>query len=387
MREKFRYIKDNHKISFYLLISLLFLLNIFFLVQILPIFTPVISAIQIIFPPLIASVIVFYVLNPFVDFLNHHGLSRVMSIIIVFLGVTLLITLGVLYIVPIVNDQISAIVELAPAYWEEGFQFLQRVLGYQRLPDLLAAIQEANVLQTISRQSQNLFQAALGGIGSVISVTAQVVITAFTVPFVLYFMMIDPGKISGRIIRLTPVKCRPTMERFIYNVHSQLGVYVRGQIFVAFCVAIIFLIGYAAIGLDFYLILAIIAGVFNLVPYLGSFLSGALAVIIALFQDPILVLYLMVVFAIEQILENRVIQPLVLGSQLNIHPITILFVLLISGSTFGVVGVLLGVPAYAVIKIIITMAFEYIEEKTDLYDEDTISPPENAVLKDDESSN
>lgn len=382
MREKIQYFKDNHKISFYLFTSLLFLLNLFFLVQILPVFRPIISAFQIIFPPLIASVIAFYVLNPFVDFLNQYGLSRVLSTIIVFLAVILLITLGILYIVPIVNEQVSAIVELAPAYWEEGLKFLQDLLGSQHLPELLGAVQEANFLQTLSRQTQNLFQVALGGIGSVISITTQVVITTFTVPFILYFMLADPGSISSKIVRLTPVKFRSSMERFIYNVHSQLGVYVRGQIFVAFCVSIIFLIGYAAIGLDFYLILAIIAGVFNLVPYLGSFLSGVLAVIIALFQDPILVVYLVVVFIIEQILENRVIQPLVLGSQLNIHPITILFVLLVSGSTFGVVGVLLGVPAYAVLKIIVTMAFEYIEDNTKLYNDDTVSSPEDAILKD-----
>lgn len=382
MREKIQYFKDNHKISFYLFTSLLFLLNLFFIVQILPVFRPIISAFQIIFPPLIASVIAFYVLNPFVDFLNQYGLSRVLSTIIVFLAVILLITLGILYIVPIVNEQVSAIVELAPAYWEEVLKFLQDLLGSQRLPELLAAVQEANFLQTLSRQTQNLFQVALGGIGSVISITTQVVITTFTVPFILYFMLVDPGSISSKIVRLTPVKFRSSMERFIYNVHSQLGVYVRGQIFVAFCVAIIFLIGYAAIGLDFYLILAIIAGVFNLVPYLGSFLSGVLAVIIALFQDPILVVYLVVVFIIEQILENRVIQPLVLGSQLNIHPITILFVLLVSASSFGVVGVLLGVPVYAVLKIIVTMAFEYIEDNTELYNDDTVSSPEDAILKD-----
>lgn len=382
MREKIQYFKDNHKISFYLFTSLLFLLNLFFIVQILPVFRPIISAFQIIFPPLIASVIAFYVLNPFVDFLNQYGLSRVLSTIIVFLAVILLITLGILYIVPIVNEQVSAIVELAPAYWEEGLKFLQDLLGSQRLPELLAAVQEANFLQTLSRQTQNLFQVALGGIGSVISITTQVVITTFTVPFILYFMLVDPGSISSKIVRLTPVKFRSSMERFIYNVHSQLGVYVRGQIFVAFCVAIIFLIGYAAIGLDFYLILAIIAGVFNLVPYLGSFLSGVLAVIIALFQDPILVVYLVVVFIIEQILENRVIQPLVLGSQLNIHPITILFVLLVSASSFGVVGVLLGVPVYAVLKIIVTMAFEYIEDNTELYNDDSVSSPEDAILKD-----
>lgn len=387
MKQKLWDLKARHPFAFSMLVTLVVLLNIYLLIQISPILSPIFNALRIIFPPLIASIIGFYLLNPFVDFLHEKGLSRVLSTVIVSLALVLLITLAIFFIAPVVNEQISAIVEVMPAYWEEGTQFIQQEISSDTIPELLDLIQRSNIMQTISRQAQNLFQAAIGGIGSVISTTSQVVITIFTVPFVLYFMLVDSGKISGGIIKVTPVKFRPLMRRFIDNVDSQLGVYVRGQVFVAICVGLIFLVGYATIGLDFYLVLALIAAIFNLVPYLGSFLSGLLAVIVALFQDPILVFYLAIVFAVEQILENRMIQPLVLGSQLNIHPITILFVLLISGSTFGVVGLLLGVPTYAILKIIVTMAFEYIQDHTDLYDEGNISEPEDAVLKSGEEKN
>lgn len=349
--------------------------------QVFQVFNPIRQAMHIVFPPLVASVIAFYVLNPFVDYFQKKNVPRIVSILLVFIFITILIVLAMLFIVPIVNDQITAIIEVIPLYWQEGLQFFEERVGSERLPEIIETVQQTDFLQTATTQAQNLLYAAVGGIGSVINVTTQIVITVFTVPFVLYFLLVDSRKIPNQLIRLTPIKYRTAMRRFLRNVNLQLGIYVRGQLFVALCVSIIFLIGYAAIGLDFYLVLAIIAGLFNLVPFLGSFISGCLAVIVALFQDPILLLYLIIVFAIEQILENRVIQPLVLGSQLNIHPITILFVILVSGSSFGVVGLLLGVPTYAILKIIFSMLFEYIEDSTDLYDENTVDDPEEAVLK------
>lgn len=384
MRNRINYWKTEFPVIIFLVITLLIFLNLYLMMQVMPLFRPIQQAVQIIFPPLIASILSFYILNPFVDYLEGHGVSRVMGIVIVFLSLVLLITIGILFIVPIVNEQVTAIVEVVPVYWQEAVTFFEERIGADRVPDILDTIQQTNVLQTATRQAQNIFSAAVGGIGSAISVTTQIVITIFTVPFVLYFMLIDAEKIPERLVRYTPVKFRPTIRQFLSNVHNQLGIYVRGQVFVAICVGIIFLIGYAAIGLDFYLVLALIAGVFNLVPYLGSFISGALAVIVALFQDPILIVYLMVVFAVEQLLENRIIGPLVLGNQLNIHPITILFVLLISGSSFGVAGLLLGVPTYAILKIIVSITFDYIEEHTDLYIEDPTDDAEEAFIKSEE---
>lgn len=381
MRNKISNFRRENKLIFILVVLLLIFLNIFLFMQVFQVFNPIRQALHIVFPPLVASVIAFYVLNPFVDYFQKRNVPRLVSILLVFIFITILIILGVLFIVPIINDQITAIIEVVPLYWQEGLHFFEDRVGSERLPEIIETVQQTDFLQTATSQAQNILYAAVGGIGSVINVTTQIVITVFTVPFVLYFLLVDSSKIPHRLIMLTPIKFRPSMRRFLSNVNQQLGIYVRGQLFVALCVSIIFLIGYSAIGLDFYLVLAIIAGLFNLVPFLGSFISGCLAVIVATFQDPILLLYLLIVFAIEQILENRVIQPLVLGSQLNIHPITILFVILISGSSFGVVGLLLGVPTYAILKIIFSMLFEYIEETTDLYDENTVDDPEEAVLK------
>ena len=374
--------RKNHKFIFFLLVSFLVLLNLFLLLQMRPFLSPILQALQIVSAPLIASVITYYVFKPFVDFMNKKGVPRMASVIIVFLAILALIGGAIVFIVPIINNQVEAIIQEFPSYWQQAVDFFEEEIGADFVAQILETVSQTNILENAANQFQTVLSATLGGIGSVISVTAQVVITIFTVPFILYFMLVDGSKIAQGLVKVTPTRMKNTVRKFLSNVNLQLGIYVRGQIFVAICVAIIFLIGYAIIGLNYFLVLAIIAGFFNLVPYLGSFISGLLAAAVALFQDPILLVYLAILFIIEQILENRVIQPYILGSQLNIHPITILFILLIAGSLFGVLGLLLGVPAYAIIKIIASMAFDYIKEETDLYHEDQGQASEAAILKD-----
>ncbi|EKU93301.1 pheromone autoinducer 2 transporter [Alloiococcus otitis] len=374
--------RKNHKFIFFLLVSFLVLLNLFLLLQMRPFLSPILQALQIVSAPLIASVIAYYVFKPFVDFMNKKGVPRAASVIIVFLAILALIGGAIVFIVPIINNQVEAIIQEFPSYWQQAVNFFEEEIGADFVAQILETVSQTNILENAANQFQTVLSATLGGIGSVISVTAQVVITIFTVPFILYFMLVDGSKIARGLVKVTPTQMKSTVRKFLSNVNLQLGTYVRGQIFVAICVAIIFLIGYAIIGLNYFLVLAIIAGFFNLVPYLGSFISGLLAAAVALFQDPILLVYLAILFIIEQILENRVIQPYILGSQLNIHPITILFILLIAGSLFGVLGLLLGVPAYAIIKIVVSMAFEYVKEETDLYHEDQGHASQAAVLKD-----
>lgn len=185
--------KEN-KLLFTLVVMLLIFLNIYLFMQIVSVFKPVRLALGIVSPPLIASVISFYVLKPFVDFLERHHVSRVFSIFMVFAGILILITIAFLFIVPIMNDQIAAIIQETPYYWQEGLLFFQEKVGADRLPDILNTIQQTDLIQSATRYTQNILTAAVDGVGSIISVTAQIIITIFTVPFVLYFMLVEDRK-------------------------------------------------------------------------------------------------------------------------------------------------------------------------------------------------
>ena len=127
------------------------------------------------------------------------------------------------------------------------------------------------------------------------------------------------------------------------------------------------MIFFKIIGLRYGVTLAVVAGVLNLVPYLGSFLAMLPALILGLIAGPVMLLKVTVVFIVEQTIEGRFVSPLILGSQLSIHPITILFVLLTSGSMFGIWGVLLGIPVYASAKVVIAAIFKWYTIVSGLY--------------------
>ena len=140
----------------------------------------------------------------------------------------------------------------------------------------------------------------------------------------------------------------------------------------AFAVAIMFMIGFAVIGLEYAVTLGIIAGFLNLIPYLGSFLAMIPAIFLAIVAGPFMIIKVLIVFAVEQTIEGRLISPLVLGNQLSIHPVTILLVLLTSGKLFGIIGVILGIPVYAAAKVVITHVFEWYTTISSLYEENPL---------------
>ena len=135
-----------------------------------------------------------------------------------------------------------------------------------------------------------------------------------------------------------------------------------------------FWVGYMVIGLKFALLLGIVAGFLNLIPYLGSFLAMVPAIAVGLFTSPFMLFKVLIVFVIEQTVEGRLVSPLILGNSMKFHPLTVLFVLLVSGKIFGLPGVILGVPGYAVIKVIVSTYFDWFKRShPDLYVTDQTS--------------
>lgn len=154
------------------------------------------------------------------------------------------------------------------------------------------------------------------------------------------------------------------------KINLQVSQYVRGQIIVATFVGIMFVIGYSIIDLNYGIALGIMAGFLNIIPYLGSFMAMVPAVIVALVDSPWMLIQVLIVFSIEQFIEGRVISPQVLGSNLSVHPVTIMIVLLTAGKLFGIVGFVLGIPGYAVFKVIFMHLFEWYKSESGLYQED-----------------
>ncbi|KXT60332.1 hypothetical protein LACDD01_01809 [Lactococcus sp. DD01] len=147
--------------------------------------------------------------------------------------------------------------------------------------------------------------------------------------------------------------------------NTQLENYIRGQVLIAIIVTFLLLIGLPIVGLKYAIIIAIFSGIMNLIPFLGFYLAILPALLIAFITGgtPMLI-KVSIIYALEQLIEGRFVTPLVLGKQLKIHPLTIMFVLLAAGKIAGIFGVILAIPLYTILKTIVTYLLDiYKSEK------------------------
>ena len=365
----FKWFLDNKAVTVFL-VALLLGLNIFILSKISFLFIPVIDFLSVVMLPVILSGLLFYLLNPLVDLMEKYKINRVLAISIIFVIIAVLLIIGLAVAIPNLQRQVVIFAQNVPSYLEDADRVIDDLVT-KRLPDDFRP-QLEQVLAQFSTQAtawaSNISSKAVNWVSALISGTSQVIVALIIMPFMLFYLLRDGKGLRDYITQFLPNKLREPVGKVLSDVNQQLANYVRGQITVAVIVAIMFIIFFKIIGLRYAVALGVTAGVLNLVPYLGSFLAMLPALVLGLIAGPVMLLKVIIVFIVEQTIEGRFVSPLILGSQLNIHPITILFVLLTSGSMFGIWGVLLGIPIYASAKVVISEIFDWYKEISGLYE-------------------
>ncbi|MBE0341020.1 AI-2E family transporter, partial [Paenibacillus sp. 28ISP30-2] len=187
----------------------------------------------------------------------------------------------------------------------------------------------------------------------------------FIVPFLIFYILKDFDVFERAIVSYLPRSRRKAIVTVLKEIDQALGNYVRGQLLVCVIIGVMAYIGYMLIGMPYALLLAGVVAVFNIVPYLGPFLGAAPAVVMASTVSFKMVLLVVVVNTCIQVLESNVISPQVVGRTLHLHPIAIIFALLVGGEIAGITGLILAVPVMAVLKVALQHFFAYyVKRKT-----------------------
>jgi len=362
-----------------LLIIFLILININLFTKVSYLFFPVWQFLAIVALPIILAGILFYLLNPIVNFFEKRGIRRIYSIIGLFILVAGLIAWGVVVIIPEIREQTTMFIDRLPGYIDTAQNAMDNFFSdpvFDKVQDQIT-ISSERIMSSMTDMVQNLSRTTVQSIGNFFGAVASIFIAIVTMPVILFYLLKDGKKIAPYFVQFLPTKMRQPTLRVLREMNQQVSSYIRGQLTVAFAVAILFMIGFSIIGLDYAITLGVIAGFLNLVPYIGSFLAMVPAIFLGIVGGTVLLIKVLVVFAIEQAIEGRLISPLVLGNQLAIHPVTILFVLLTAGQLFGFFGVVLGVPAYAALKVVITNIFNWYKTISGLYTDEEKIPGDN----------
>ncbi|WP_214846115.1 MULTISPECIES: AI-2E family transporter [unclassified Exiguobacterium] len=313
---------------------------------------------QMVVPPLAIAGILYYVLLPIVEMLEKKMSRRPAVMVVLFGLIGIMTALGFIF-GPSLSKQISEFVNSIPNLATEFQRQLVEVRSqlenssiFSRFvggPDDLFDKFSTNLSEYASSFLKNVG----AGVGGFVSLITTTVITIIIIPIMLIYMLLDGHKLKGNLVNMMPFEFHKETKKILEDVHETIMSYIRGQVIVSIGVGIIAYIGYLFIGIDYAILLAMFATLTNIIPFLGPVIGVIPALIVGFIQDPILAIYAIIVMTVAQQIDSHIMSPLVQGRTLDVHPLTIIIVLLVAGNIAGFFGVLLGVPFYAVMKVII----------------------------------
>lgn len=329
------------------------------------VFDPFIIVFKTIAAPIIVSLILFYLFNPIVNMMERYRIPRVAGISIIYLAVVGVITLIVNLLIPIIGSQVDSLVKNSPQYLEKLINSIDKIANNTFFSSYYSQINDW--LNSLPKKIPSMLSEFTDGFVSKIATFAETIanigVVIVTTPFVLFFMLKDGHHFKEFSTNIMPPKFRKDFHDLLEKMSVQVGSYIQGQIIVSFCIGILLFIGYSVIGLKYSLVLASIAAVTSVVPYLGPTIAISPAIVIAAITSPWMLLKLAVVWTLVQFVEGHFISPNIMGKTLKIHPLTIIFILLCAGKLLGIVGVILGIPGYAILKVLVTHLFQLFKRR------------------------
>ena len=317
------------------------------------IFQPISTFVSTLFTPLIIAGFLYYLLNPAVTLLGKMNIKRIYGILIVFvLLIGVLVFLGI-SVFPTLFNQIGQLINDIPNFVNQLQKYSAQLLAQPWLKgiDVQATLNKMNL--SIGNIVNSLISGVTGSLGKLIGTVANATIVIFTVPIILFYIFKDGEKFSPSVAKFLPKEYREQMIELLGQMNNTIASYISGQSLVCLFVGVFTFLGYLIIGMPYGLLLGLVAGVTNIIPYLGPYIGAAPAVIIALTISPTKALLVIAVVLVVQQIDGNFISPNVIGKTLAIHPLTIVVILLVAGNLAGVLGMVLGVPTYAVAKTVI----------------------------------
>jgi predicted PurR-regulated permease PerM len=312
--------------------------------------------------PFLIAALLAYLGDPLVDRLETLGLPRTLAVVVVFAGLLVLFAAVITLLVPVVGAQIKALADAVPGYvtWINTvvFPWLEQRLGIN-----VSALDLAALRDTLTAHIREAGTAA-ANIVSYITYSGAVLVgwllNLLLVPMVAFYLLRDWDQLVQALRGLLPRNIEPTATGLVRESDAVLGGFLRGQLLVMICLGAIYSSGLWLVGVQFSLLIGLLAGLVSFVPYLGVIVGLVVAGLAVLFQTQDLsqLIGVALVFTVGQALEGMVLTPWLVGDRIGIHPVAVIFAVLAGGQLFGFFGVLLALPAAAVLAVLVRHAGE-----------------------------
>jgi len=288
-------------------------------------------------------------IRPVVRKFEKARVHRGLMILSVILGFALLIIIFLAYGGTVLKSEFeSAFASLSKDIDIKGF--VDGIVKF--IPDDIIP-KNINMTNEILNRLRQLILNIGGNLFNFASKIGNIGTQAILVPFILFYVLKDDRKFYGTFISIMPKNYRNNIDKAMREIDEVLSIYISSQLMVSFILGVLMYIGYLIIGLPNALIMAFFAMITNIIPFIGPFLGALPAVLIALTIDWKMILKVIVLAIIVQQAEGDLITPKIVGNKLKLHPLAVIFIILISVQLFGIFGAFIGVPLYLILSILV----------------------------------
>jgi len=333
------------------------------------VFVGLVYSLSAILMPFLSAALLAYLGDPLVDKLEQKKWSRSLAVSLVFVVIFFALSAAMIFLLPLLEQQISILLGKVPMIvaWlkQTALPWLQmRFVG-------LAELDVEKLQQGLQNNIGGASSIAAGFVRSV-SASGMAFVSALAnlvlIPVVTFYLLRDWDVMVAKIHDAMPRRVEQKSSQIAKEVDAVLGAFFKGQVLVMLCLAVLYFIGLSIVGLEFALLISIIAGLVSFVPYLGLIVGLVLACLASLLQlhDASGILAVLLVFTVVQVLESVVLTPILVGDKIGLHPVAVIFAVMAGGQLFGFTGILLALPIAAVLLVLLNHANDRYKE-SELY--------------------
>jgi predicted PurR-regulated permease PerM len=296
------------------------------------------------------SLILASAFDPWVDWMQKHKIPRGLGILTIYLAALIILAGTVYLIIPPIATEVKELSKDFPLYWEKISESIDSFRAYSETQGWTNQIQssldglEANV---------EAIEAAAGGVFDTVFAFFGGILSFFIIAVLTFYLTVEEQAMKRVLRSMVPVKYQPYITHLTNRIQAKIGMWLRGQLVLSLIIFLLSWFGLTILGVKYALVLALFAGVMELVPYLGPFLGAIPAIFIGFTQSPGLALGVIVVYMIIQQLENHIIVPKVMQKAVGLNPIITIVAMMIGFKLAGILGIVLAVPVATAINVIL----------------------------------
>ena len=343
-----RQIKISKKRTFPIIIGIIFIYLFYLLYKKYNIISDMIYTV-------IISIVLAYLINPIVNYLERYKVKRGIAVLFVYMIVLGIILILSFIIVPQTGREVKRLLNILPDYFHRISRFMDNIYikyyeNIDNMPSVFQGIDEV-VIDYIERLENSISISVSRFFEGIIS-TFSKIISLVLIPILTFYFIKDRDYFKEKIYLAIPKNTREDVKSLAIEMDLVLGQFVRGRLLLAIYVGIATTILLLLFRVDFAIIIGLITGVADIIPYIGPFLGFLPAVFFAFLHSPTRALWVAIFFLGIQWVENNVLAPKIIGESTGIHPITVLLALVLGGGIFGIWGMILSIPLIAIVKIL-----------------------------------